>query len=464
MRDLVFIGYLGALFLLAFRRPYLFAMAYVYIDIVAPQRLSYFLLNSIPISMIAFAFAILGVLMDERRTDARMTVRQWAIAALFVYCAYMTSQAVMPLEAADKWSWVSKSLIFAFFLPFVLHKKLRIEAAITVYVLCASALIVTGGIKTAASGGGDGYGTLVILIDDNSGLYESSIISTVAIAIIPLILWLANHSTIFKIDWKVKVYAACLIFACLLIPVGTQARTGLVCIGVLGVLILRFSKRRFWYLGIVSALGVLSIPFLPASFTERMSTIVNPKADQSASTRLAVWQWTWDYVQKHPMGGGFDVYRVNKIKFELAKDPKTGAPLADAALDQEAGPATVEDEGRAFHSSYFEMLGEHGFPGLFLWLFIFGGNIVRMEIIRRRYIRRNQVGEEWVAPLANALQNFLIIFLVGALFVGIAFQPFPLAMASIAMAFDTYLSRRRQEQEFRPAKWVLQRKREALAR
>ena len=111
-----------------------------------------------------------------------------------------------------------------------------------------------------------------------------------------------------------------------------------------------------------------------------------------------------------------------------------------------------------------ELLGEHGFPGLFLWLFIFGGNIVRMEIIRRRYIRRNQVGEEWVAPLANALQNFLIIFLVGALFVGIAFQPFPLAMASIAMAFDTYLSRRRQEQEFRPAKWVLQRKREALAR
>ena len=39
MRDLVFIAYLGMLFLLAFRRPYLFAMTYVYVDIVAPQRL-----------------------------------------------------------------------------------------------------------------------------------------------------------------------------------------------------------------------------------------------------------------------------------------------------------------------------------------------------------------------------------------------------------------------------------------
>lgn len=456
MRDLVFVAYLAALFLLAFRRPYLFAMIYLYIDIVAPQRLSYFLLNSIPISLIAFGFAIIGAFIDDKKMDARFTWRQAAMVALFGYCAIMTyTSAVSPLAALDKWSWVSKSLIFAVFLPFLLHKKFRFEVAILTYILCASALIVTGGIKTAASGGGNGYGTLVILIDDNSGLYESSIISLVAIAIIPLILWLVKHGTIFKRDWRVNIYAACLIFACLLIPVGTQARTGLVCIAVLAVLLLRYSKRRFLYLGMVVGLGVMSIPFLPTSFTDRMATITDPKADQSASTRLAVWAWTWEFVKQNPMGGGFDSFRINKISFELAESKNPQQPKFEDAPE---GPQKVEDEARAFHNSYFEMLGEHGFLGLFLWLFIYVGTIIRLEFIHRRYLRRNFEGEEWIAPLANALQNFLIIFMVGANFVGIAFQPFPLGIAGIAIAFDTYLKRREREQTFRPISSMMRRK------
>ena len=209
MRDLFFVAFLGLFFLLAFRRPFIFALAYLYIDVIAPQRLSYFLLNSIPISAIAFALMVLGFLMDPEKRDIRISWRQAAIGLLLAYCAYMTTQAVEPLAAVDKWNWVSKSMIFAFFLPLLLHKKLRFEVVILTYVLCASALIVTGGIKTILSGGG-GYGLLVLLIDENQGLYESSIISLVAIGIIPLILWLANHGTIFGTDWKVKLYAGAL--------------------------------------------------------------------------------------------------------------------------------------------------------------------------------------------------------------------------------------------------------------
>ena len=38
MRDLFFVGYLVALLLIAFKRPFLFTLIYAYIDIVAPQR------------------------------------------------------------------------------------------------------------------------------------------------------------------------------------------------------------------------------------------------------------------------------------------------------------------------------------------------------------------------------------------------------------------------------------------
>lgn len=447
MRDLVFVGYLGLLFLLAFKRPFLFVLAYCYIDIVAPQRLSYYLLNAIPLSAISFGLAFLAWLFFDDKKDSRFTPRMGAILLLLVYCGYMTTQALEPVAAQIKWDWVWKALIFAAFLPLTLTRKVRIEALVLTLILCASALIVAGGIKTAVGGGG--YGQLVILVDDNSGLYESSIISTVAIAIIPLILWAAKYGTIFPPDWRVRAYAAALILACLLIPVGTAARTGLVCIAVLGVLLLRFTQRRILYFSLIVAVGLAAIPFLPSTFTDRMETIQEYEKDESASTRLAVWKWTWDFAQANPMGGGFDSYRVNKIRYNM--------PLTDeeGRLTGESTTVEVVDAGRAFHSSYFEMLGEHGYFGLALWLFIHVGGVWRMEMLRRLYIKRAREDEEWVAPLALALQNFSIIYLVGSVFVGIAFQPFPYVIVAAQIGLDSYLARRRAEAAFRPIRSVL---------
>jgi len=444
MRDLIFVGYIALIMLMAFKRPFLFTLVYAYVDIVSPQRLSYFLLNSVPLSLILFALAFAGFALGDDKKDVRVSPRWFLLILLLGYCGYTTTVAAEPVAALDKWNWVWKALVFAAFLPLTLRTKLRMEATILTMVLCASALIVTGGIKTAAGGGG--YGSLVILIDDNSGLFEGSIVSCVAITIIPLILWLAKHGTIFKPDWKVRVYAACLIFACLLIPVGTQARTGIVCIAVLGIMLLRYVRHRMLYLGAVALVGLAAVPFLPSSFTTRADTIKNYKADESASTRLAVWAWTWEYVKEHPLGGGFDVYRQNRIRYDMEQHGDPNAPVPDDL------PAVREivDEGRAFHSSYFEMLGEQGFPGLIMWLIIHLGGVWRMEVISRLYRKRNRPDEAWIAPLATALQNSQIVYLVGSLFVGIAFQTFFYMLIALQISFDTYLARRRKEAAWRP--------------
>ncbi len=448
MRDLIFVGYLAAIMLLAFKRPFLFTLIYAYIDIVSPQRLSYFLLNSIPLSLVMFALAFLGFLVSDDKKDVRVAPRWVLLLVLLAYCGYTTTVAAEPVAALEKWNWVWKALVFAAFLPLTLHKKLRIEALVLTMVLCASALIVTGGIKTATGGGG--YGALVILIDDNSGLFEGSIISCVAITIIPLILWLAKHGTIFRPSWMVRGYAAALIFACLLIPVGTQARTGIVCIAVLGILLLRHARYRMLYLGAVALVGLAAMPFLPSTFTQRADTIKDYKADESASTRIAVWAWTWEYVKEHPMGGGFDVYRQNRIRYDIAQKADSDEVIS---VDMPAVKEVV-DEGRAFHSSYFEMLGEQGFPGLIIWLMIQLGGVWRMEVLQRLYRKRNREDEGWVAPLANALQNAQIIYLVGSLFVGIAFQAFFFMLIALQIGLDTYLARRRKEAAWRPVKSV----------
>lgn len=441
MRDLVFVAFLGAFFAAGFRKPFIFVLAYVYIDIVSPQRLTYLLLNAIPISLMAVALTVGGWMLADDKTDTRVAPRQALIVLLLLYCGITTRTADFPVEALDKWDWVWKCLAFAAFLPLTLRTKLRIESLLLVMIASASSIIIIGGIKTIASGGG-GYGTLNLMVSNNSGLYEGSTISTVAVAIIPLILWFTKYGTIFPPDWKVKGFCYALVFACLLIPVGTSTRTGLLCIGLVAVLMLRDTKRKVLYLGVLGAAGLMAVPFLPASFTDRMSTIKTYKADESASTRLAVWGWTWQYAKEHPLGGGFEMYRQNQIRYDTEK---VGGTAANATIDKKL---TV-DKARAFHSAYFEMIGEQGFPGLAIWLLINVIGIIRMEVLRQRY-RKAPPDQAWITPLAGALQSAHIVYLLGAAFIAIAFQPFVYMLIGAQIGLDTYLARKRSQAAWRP--------------
>ena len=435
MRDLFFLAFLGVFFLMGFRRPFLLVAVYAYIDIVSPQRLSYFLLNSIPISFIAFGAMVGAWLVMDDKKDCRFSARQGLMLVLLAWCGYTTMTADFPVEALTKWNWVWKAIIAGVFLPLVLRTRLRIEAMTVFMILCASTIIINGGMKTALSGGG--YGVLNLMVDNNSGLYEGSIISCVAISLIPLILWLAKHGTIFPPDWKVKGFCYCLCLACLLMPIGTEARTGLVCIVILAGLMLMRSPRRFVYGPLMLFAALVSIPFLPASFTQRMQTIENHQGDESASTRVAVWMWTLDYVKDHPGGGGFDNYLQNSFTY-VARSVVTDS--GGSRLETRI----VTDKGRAYHSAYFELLGEQGYFGFAVWALIHLICFIRTESIRRFYRKRDGPQEAWISPFALALQQGHIIYMIGSLFVGIAYQPFIFMMLALQIGLDTYLTRKRK--------------------
>src|ERR1700741_1088466 len=120
MHDIPFLIFLLAMFAFGLKRPFLFVLTYAYIDIVSPQRLTYVLLNSVPISMIAAAMAVGGWIVADDKKGLRVPPRQWMLLVLLGYCAWTTVHADFPVEAQSKWEWVWKALAFAFFLPFTL--------------------------------------------------------------------------------------------------------------------------------------------------------------------------------------------------------------------------------------------------------------------------------------------------------------------------------------------------------
>lgn len=416
MLELALLTFWAGLIVLGFKRPFLWVLAFIYVDLFMPQRIGWTILPAIPLSLITFMAVFGGWLVLDNKQGSRFTLRQGLMLALLLYCALSLTWADFPFAAQDKWAWVWKAMVFAIFVPLTMTTRLRLEAATLFFVLAVGAIAINGGLKTV--GGGGGYGMMKFFsVSDNSGIYEGSIMSCAAICLIPLILWLMRDGSIFPPDWRVRLFGAALIFACLLIPVGTQARTGLLCIAVLGLLTLRTVRNRFLYLVMAGVALLVAIPFLPDSYTARMGTIQNHQADESASTRLAVWKWTLGYVGDHPLGGGFEAYRGNTLKYETKAVVTDGSSTVVQTQD-------VQDKARAYHSSYFEMLGEQGWPGLTLWLTLHGLGILQMERIRRRWIKSTDARQQWYASFANALQQAEIVYLVGALFVGIAFQPF----------------------------------------
>ncbi len=422
MLDVGFLAFLGAVAVLGFKRPFLWVLGFMYIDIVSPQDISWGFLGSIPISLIFFLAAFGGWLLLDGKEGSRFTVRQWLMLLFFGLCAYTTLNAAFPVEAAAKWGWVWKSLLFGMFLPLTLRTRARVEAAVLILVLAAGSIMISAGIKTVLSGGG--YGTLSSYVRDNSGIYEGSTLSTVAITIVPLIVWLAKHGTVFPPDWRTKTFALALGFASLLVPIGTQTRTGLLCIGMCAVLALRDAKHRFLLLGLMGTLGVMAIPFLPQSYLERMGTIETHQADTSASTRVAVWMDTIDYVKDNPMGGGFDAYLGNELRYKTRQAVATGDTTTIEYVE-------VVDKARAYHSAYFEVLGEQGWLGAALWLAIQLLGLIQLEMVRWRLRRSTDPIDRANASLANALQIAHVVYLVGALFVGIAYQPFIFYLVAI---------------------------------
>jgi probable O-glycosylation ligase (exosortase A-associated) len=427
MRDFFFVGFILLLMAAACWRPFMMTMAYVYVDMVQPHRLAYYLLSAVPTSMIVGAAALLFYLAFEKKSF-RLGVVQGLLALYLIWITITTINAEVPDAAWFKFDTVWKMIAFGIFIPFVVRTRQRINAFVLFIVLCVGTITIGGGIKTLLGGGG--YGTLSLFVDNNSGLYEGSTLSTVAVALIPLIVYSYKHNGLFPPSRLTWLIAAGLIFAALLIPIGTEARTGVVCMVVLAGFGFLHAKRKLLITMAAALVALIALPLLPQSFVERTSTIGTYQSDASAAGRIGVWKWTLDYVKDHPLGGGFGVFRINSFEIEVIE--QIGSSNNSGASTQ-----TINVRGKAFHSAYFEVLGEHGYPGLALYLMILGSTLWQLRKVRKQELRSPD-GEKWRADLAQALTLFLLCFAAGSAFVGIASESILYLMLGLAVSLVQY--------------------------
>jgi putative inorganic carbon (hco3(-)) transporter len=426
MQSLFLSAVFGALMFAGFSAAFAAALGFIWVDIVQPQHLAYSIINSLPLSFIAALGTLALYIAKDKKSPPKFDPILLLIVLFAIWVTFTTFMSDFPAYAWGKWDWASKVLIFAVFIPYLFRSRIQIEAFVLVFVFAASTILFSAGVKTILGGGG--YGTLAVMGSGNTGLSESSTLAVVCVMLIPLVMFLMRYTLIFPKNLLTRGLFLAIIVMALAAVVGTTARTGIIAVAVMCLLSILQSKRKMWWIAGLAlvAVVVMNLDLSATRWGNRMSTIETYSADSSAMGRIKVWEWTIGYVGSHPLGGGFNSYLHNRI-LGVTSDGETQY-LPEGQIG-----------GKAFHSIYFEVLGEQGIVGFAIYFLIVGLALFKLQRLKNAW--KNDTGMGWIAGLANALMTAIVVFLAGGSFVGIAYQPFIFYMVSLTVAIDQYGAR-----------------------
>ncbi len=390
---------------LGMSRPYVLLAGVIWVDVIKPQDLSFSFLYGKPLSLLVTVFFLLSFFLNISKIRRPASLNStFILVFLIIWITICTFYAVAPNLAWVKYDYAVKTLIFSLFIPFVISKRQQLDFVIASFVASLSYYSLTAGFRSLLGSGGYGVQLVQTRVGD-SGAAETSTLSMLSVMIIPLVIYLIKYSDYVRGVGVVKFLLILTSFAGVAAMVGTHARTGLVGFLVLFLAFAYYYKYKARLL-IAAALCVpLVLAVLPSDYLARMNTLKTANTESSALGRIVVWKWTVDYVSSSPIvGGGFLCYVANAGQLKRFIPEGT-------SIDEN------EDGGKAFHSIYFEALGETGYVGLLAYLYM----MYRMWLLNITTARISS-GEP-SAALAVTLNLCLIVYATCGAFIGISYAP-----------------------------------------
>jgi putative inorganic carbon (HCO3(-)) transporter len=245
-----------------------------------------------------------------------------------------------------KWTFFQKVLLMCLIGFALTTTRERVNQLIWVVVLSIGFWGVKGAISFPLHSGGEG------IHGPDGGITASNNEFGVAlIMILPLLFYLWHSAVDRRIRRGLMVMGFLITFA----TIFTYSRGALLGVSAMAaVLWLRSPAKMSMGLAIL-LFGAAVYAFAPQSWFNRMETIETYQDDSSATGRIVVWRASLRIAELHPItGGGFSVTHYADI---------TNRMLAGTTIPRLS-------VGRAAHSIYFDVLSEHGWVGLALFLLI----------------------------------------------------------------------------------------------
>jgi probable O-glycosylation ligase (exosortase A-associated) len=396
LRGLVLVIFFLASIPVCFFRPFYGIILWMVVAFLNPHSFTWTAFDAFPWAEAVAIPTLLGMLAFERRFGRLATREIKLLMLLWVWFTITTLVSVNQPEFMHhatqtwtRWTFVSKVLLMTVCMVPIVSTFERLRYLVLVIGGCFALFVVKAFPFIIATGGNFRlYGPERSMIGDNTD-FGLALNMT-----LPLYFYLAQTETqrwLKRLLWFLFVITIPAIFF-------TYSRGALVGFVAIFMAMLLQSRRRFALVP-VAVLGlVIALSFAPEAWQTRMNLTRSETVDGSAQSRLLAWEYARALAADYPItGGGFESFTLEL--YELYWPGEIGTIY---------GP----------HSVYFQVLAEHGYVGLGLYLLLVVSCLATTRRLRKTARAR---GDTQVAHYAHMFQLSLLGFLVSGMFLGRAY-------------------------------------------
>lgn len=386
MRDILLTLILASMLPVSLRRPFIGALVFAVISLANPHRLTWGFAYDQPWAQMYALATLAGILFTRERIVGDSIRRYLPVLVYLAWMGVTTAYAFDHPSAMFRWQQIIKVHLMCLVTLMLLTDWKRVKQLVWVAVCSIGFYGLKGGIFTITTGGEFRvWGPPSSAIEDNNHLAVGLVM------MLPLMYWLFTQT-------QKKWLRALIVFSALMTATaifGSHSRSAFLGIGAISIFLLLKSQHKF-SVGLVAIIaGAMLASFMPEDYWERMETIRTYQEDSSAMGRINVWHTAVAIANDRITGGGFEYY-----------NPQVFARYAPNPEDVHAS-----------HSIYFQALGEHGWIGFAIFMFIWAYTWSRC----RRIIRLADDSDDGRAQalLARMIQVSMVGFAVGGAFVNI---------------------------------------------
>jgi probable O-glycosylation ligase (exosortase A-associated) len=414
MFDYILLGIIVIAALMALRHPWIGVMLWTWISLMNPHRYSEGSISTAPLAAIAAGATLLGLLMTrDRQSPFLGAPTKW----LLVCMIWITLSWLLGYDVDGdyyQWNKVMKILFMTFVALMLLTSRHHIMAFIWVATMSLAILGIKGGIFTVLHGG-----SYRVWGPPGSSVYDNNEFALALVTIIPLLHFLQLQ---LERPWARHLLSVGMLL-CAVSALGSHSRGGMLALLAMGGLLWWRSPRKgVMTVALIVVIG-LTLSTLPQEWWDRMGTIGTYGEDASVMGRMRSWKVALQVALHHITGAGMGYMH----------------PVIFAMWDVEQGQLI------AAHSIYFQILGNHGFIGLFLFLMTGASTYHYAGWLRRH--ARNIPEAQWAADLGNLLQVSMVGFAFGGAFLSLAYYDFIYDLLLIVVAARHWVETRGWEVE-----------------
>jgi putative inorganic carbon (HCO3(-)) transporter len=413
MRDiLVTLLVLGGLPFI-FKRPWFGGIMWVWISVMNLHSQAYGFARTFPFAAIIAGVTVTAMLLNKEKFRLPNSPLTVVLILFFLWMSVTSMFAIHPDQVSVQWIKVYKIFAMNLVIMMLITDRRRIEALIATVVLSIGFYGVKGGLFTIRSGGGER-----VWGPDGTFIAGNNEIALALVVIIPLMFYFLP---LLQKKWM-KYAMLASVFLCALAALGTYSRGAALALGAMGVYLWFKSKNKLSMGFIMLCTVPVLLLLMPEKWFDRIDTINTYEEDASSMGRINAWKMAWNLASDRFFGGGFEIYDFG-VFAQYAPNP---------------------NDVHAAHSIYFQVLGEHGFVGLFLYLllgilsFLAGSWIIKHA--------KPFPDMQWAVNLARMLQVSLLGFVVGGAFLSLAYFDVPYYLMGAMVAIRVLVARREKEQ------------------